>query len=605
MGMPRGTRSAAIQRILFPMPGDDAALALYVRSAGASVEWTRDSLTIAPNASISFGTYFAAFPAVHWLAKTSVEQVTFCASITGIATIRLCAADEIIGRRVIKVFQADGEFTCDVELAEGSWLWVEIDAGGVGTIVENAEWRADDVTFDRTTVCVTTHNRGSDCVSVLERLAADSDVLPLLGRVYVVDQGQQRVRDTPGFGAAAAALGDRLRLIEQPNLGGSGGFSRGMIESLNEDVAHALLLDDDVILEPESIRRMLAFATKARGETIVGGQMLSLVDRTLLHSVGERVASDGFWWGPVDPTLAPIDLAHATIETTPGLRVRHDVDFNGWWMCLIPLALVRRMGAALPLFIKWDDAEFGLRAAAHGVPTVTLPGAAIWHMPWTGKDDGLDWQAYYQLRNRIVTALVHSPSSRGGGVLSSSFAQDVNHILCFQYGSAAARRTALRDVLGGPGHLSATIKRRTDDIRDLMARAGQVVVDDAQLPLASGRVEPVQPIGATASLRRLVAVLSHQFVRPRAPLPRTVDVALSRSSGKWWALGMLDSATVSSATGKGAFVARRSRRMSAVLFWYAVWLRVNLWLRWPRLGRAYRKAVPTLTSPAEWNSLTQ
>ena len=60
--------------------------------------------------------------------------------------------------------------------------------------------------------------------------------------------------------------------------------------------------------------------------------------------------------------------------------------------------------AQLPLFIKLDDVGYGLRAAEHGYGTVTLPGCAIWHMAWSDKDDAIDWQAYFHLRNRLVVA---------------------------------------------------------------------------------------------------------------------------------------------------------------------------------------------------------
>jgi len=330
--------------------------------------------------------------------------------------------------------------------------------------------------------------------------------------------------------------------------------------------------------------------------------MLSLTDRTLLHSVGERVTRRGFWWTPVEPALAPVDLAVATIETTPELRRWYEVDFNGWWMCLVPLSVVRRIGASLPLFLKWDDAEYGLRAAENGVATVTLPGAALWHMPWTDKDDGLDWQAYYQLRNRLVAALIHSHTARGGGVLSSSFAQDVNHLLCLQYGSAAARRVALRDVLAGPAHLPTALPRRTADIRALMTRAGQVVVPDAELPASRGERRSKAVRGRAAAARRLTAVIAHQVTRPHSADDGSVDAAFTRPEGKWWNLGLVDSATVASATGTGAFVARRDRRTSLTLLRDAVLLRVRLCLRWRRLAREYRAAAPALSSPTAWNA---
>jgi len=601
--MPPGLLSRTVQRVLFPQPGDEAAADLYVRAASDVVTWTRSSLTIAPDATASLATYFAAFPAGYWRSHTHLDRVTVVAEFDGSATVRVCTADETVGRRVVATAAAEGVFSWELGIDEGTWFWLEVDAGPAGTTIRDAAWLAGEAPLVTATICITTHNRGADCVGVLERIAADDLVLERLARVIVVDQGSSPLRMADGFEDAAAALGGRLKVIEQANLGGAGGFSRGMIESLGESTDHALLLDDDVLLEPESILRMLAFAARAVGETIVGAQMLSLTDRTLLHSIGERVTRRGFWWSPVDPDLSPVDLSVATIEATPGLRRPREVDFNGWWMCLVPLGLVRRVGAALPLFIKWDDAEFGLRAAADGVPTVTLPGAALWHMPWTGKDDGLDWQAYYQLRNRVVAALVHSASPRGGGVLSSSFAQDVNHVLCLQYGSAAARRVALRDVLDGPGHLPRTIARRAPQMRSLMARAGQSVVPDAELPAGRGASAPVPPVGAVASARRLVHVGVHQLTRPRAQRPGLVDVELARSQGKWWALGLLDSATVASATGVGAFVARRDRRAAVRLTLDAIILRARLWARWPRLAREYRAAVAGLTSPAAWEEL--
>ena len=57
-------------------------------------------------------------------------------------------------------------------------------------------------------------------------------MLNAITAVNVADQGNRKTRDAAGFAAAAEVLGDRLRIHDQPNLGGSGGFSRGMHEAL-------------------------------------------------------------------------------------------------------------------------------------------------------------------------------------------------------------------------------------------------------------------------------------------------------------------------------------------------------------------------------------
>ena len=95
------------------------------------------------------------------------------------------------------------------------------------------------------------------------------------------------------------------------------------------------------------------------------------------------------------------DAPHA-----PGRRLQRLVDVPD------PGSSIREIGLPLPAFIKWDDAEFCLRAREAGFPTVSMPGVALWHVSWVGKDDSIDWQAYFHARNRIVAGLLHSTAPR-------------------------------------------------------------------------------------------------------------------------------------------------------------------------------------------------
>jgi len=56
--------------------------------------------------------------------------------------------------------------------------------------------------------------------------------------------------------------------------------------------------------------------------------------------------------------------------------------FNGWWMFGFPKRWVERVGMPLPCFIRGDDIEFGMRLHEAGLPTVPLPGVAVWHEPF-------------------------------------------------------------------------------------------------------------------------------------------------------------------------------------------------------------------------------
>ncbi|MEV4687641.1 glycosyltransferase [Microbacterium sp. LWH3-1.2] len=592
-----GRRSRTVQRVLYPAD-DQAPVALYLGAVSDGVQYERSTLHLPARSRASLNAYFAAFPAALWMRVAAVGSVTFSGEARGTVVVRVSVRNAT-GIAVHTLTAEDGPFSLRMALMPGDeWVWAEVETGEVNVTLSDLSWDLDEADMGSAAVCITTHDRPGDCVQVLAALARDDEALRYLDHVIVVDQGSSRVRNEPEFAAVSESLGARLRTIEQANLGGSGGFSRGMLEAVGAGADHVILLDDDVRLEPESVRRMISLAARASTPVVVGAHMLDLLHPTRLHSWGERVDRSRFEWAPVAPVLQDVELAARDVTAMPADA---HVEFNGWWMCLIPATAIRTLGAALPYFIKWDDTEYALRAAAAGIPTVTMPGAALWHLPWTGKDDGLDWQAYFQLRNRIVTALLHARTRRGGSILRGTFALDVNHVLCMQYGSAAARRLALADVLRGPSHLDETLATRVAELHDLMERAAQVVVPDGELPRPRSSRGPVRPRGASRSLGRLIRVAAHQGRRVTGSDPTAVDAHLARGEGKWWALGMLDSATVESATGRGSFVARRRPRVAVALLRDALLLRVRLWRDWPRLARLYRTAAPGLSDARAWS----
>lgn len=578
-----------VHRIVFD--ADAERVPLYAR--GGEVI-SRTAVRIGDEGTVSLATYFAAFPAAYWSAHTEVTSVRVVGRIEGTASVRVMSTDPSGAVRVRVDALASATFSHVIELDDDpAWLWIDL-AGDPGTLVEDIAWEvAHAPRAVSLTVAVTTFDRNSDCIRLLSRLAASLPALEVIDGVVVVDQGGSRLVAAPDWDGKI--LGDRLTVVEQRNLGGSGGFSRGMLTGIQAGSTHVLLLDDDVDLEPESLRRMADFAAHVTSPRIIGAHMLSLVHPTRLHSFGERVNRRGMWWGPVDPALADLDLSLATVDRMPELSRRIDVDFNGWWMCLIPADLIAEQGASLPLFLKWDDAEFGLRASSAGVGTVTLPGAALWHVPWTAKDDGLDWQAYFQFRNRLVTALLHG----GPGVLRASLAQDINHILCGQYGSAAVRNLALRDVLSGPGHLDLVLEAGPARAAAVLAAAGQVVVAEADEPPAALDRPPRPTTGAIRIGGRLARVIIHQLRRPGSG---SQYVRMGREDGKWWSLGLLDRALVGTAKGNGVFVVRRDRRAAGSALSSAVALRVRLRWAWRRTAAEYRAAAVSSASRMAWDA---
>ncbi len=88
-------------------------------------------------------------------------------------------------------------------------------------------------------------------------------------------------------------------------------------------------------------------------------------------------------------------------------------------------------------------------------------------MPWSDKNDALDWQAYFHHRNRIVAALLHSTYPKGGRLLRESRNNQIAHLVSMQYSTAELRLLAMEDVLAGPDKLHAMLPTRLGEVNAL------------------------------------------------------------------------------------------------------------------------------------------
>jgi galactofuranosylgalactofuranosylrhamnosyl-N-acetylglucosaminyl-diphospho-decaprenol beta-1,5/1,6-galactofuranosyltransferase len=526
------------------------------------------------------------------------------------------AAARLTSRRL------DGTTTHEVALpltgfVDGGWLWFDLVAGSEPLVLEEAEWcvparegvQGAGAPGPGVTVGITTFDRPEFCTALITQLGSAPELDDILDAVVVVDQGTRLVTDDPGFAHASDLLGERLRVIRQANLGGSGGFSRAMIETLDGGRSdHVLLLDDDVVAEPEGIARAVAFARHATRPTVVGGHMFSMHERSVLHAFSEVVRQWQFRWSPAAPSVHDHDLARWNLRSTPWMHRRIHADYTGWWMCLIPTAVLRDTGLSMPFFIKWDDAEFGLRAGRAGHPTVSLPGAAVWHVPWTDKDDSVDWQAYFHARNRLVAALVHSRYERGGRLVRESLAISVKHVLAMQYSAAALRLRAVEDVLAGPGDLHPSLSTRLGEVRALRARHDDARVSpdaDDFAPVRPSRLHrkdpgTTRPVSRLATLRAAAAGIAHQVLPMKAGSTDAPEREVASPDAGWWTLARLDSALVATADGTGLAWLRRDRSVAGRALVDAVRAHRELLRRWPELAASYQAAVPELVGHEAW-----
>lgn len=623
-----------LQNVVFPEAEDPDMLSLYLDPETWSVIdevavrvsssnqldniRSRSSVVVAAGSRVSFGTYFNAFPASYWQRWSVVEEVLLEIETSGSGTIIVYRSNsngsqQRVASRIVSG-DAASEFRLQLgSFGDGGWYWFDLVGGREDLLLRAARWstEAEPTSQGKLSLGMTTFNKPDYCVATLKNISANPALLAAIDQIIVVDQGTQRVEDESEYPQLSLVLGDKLRVIEQVNLGGSGGFARAMAEALElESTDFLLLLDDDVEFETESALRAHQLGKFSREPVIVGGHMFDLLDKPVIHAWAEVVRPEPFLWGPSFDEQHRHDFRVQNLRQTPWMHARLDADYNGWWMCLIPKTVIEEVGLPLPVFIKWDDAEYALRARSRGFRTVSLPGVALWHVSWLDKDDTQDWQAFFHTRNRIIAGLLHSEKPRGGGLLKNSGRQDLKKLLNMQYYAVQLAVDALKAVLAGPQLLHLNIASDMPKARAAALDFPETRVykpQDPESPLAlNGRAlpflgrTPKAPAGLKLGLFTMRMTALHWLRNGKEAEAPQPDLEYAKRDAFWWQIPSHQSVIVGTADGSGKAWYRHDRRKFRRLLRESRQLTRRILRQWERLAEEYRRALPTITSPEEW-----
>lgn len=225
-------------------------------------------------------------------------------------------------------------------------------------------------------------------------------------------------------------------LIPNKNLGGSGGFTRGLLYLKDEGkFTHCLFMDDDASCEVESIfrsYRLLSYSKTPRF-AIAG----SLLREMAPHFLFEKGANFDGMCRPQHHGLNMRDVHHLLLAE---FEIRLP-DYGGWWFFAFCLNDVKHL--PFPFFVRGDDIMFGM---INDFIIVTQNGIASY-----GDDFGYKsgpFQIYLDVRNHLVQVLTHMNGSYNDceKFLNSFFDSSVRS---FNYATARAVSMAMEDVSKG------------------------------------------------------------------------------------------------------------------------------------------------------------
>ena len=152
------------------------------------------------------------------------------------------------------------------------------------------------------------------------------------------------------------------------------------------------------MIQPESIFRTWRILTVLKPEfsdTYIGGAMLRL-DKQWYQT------ESGALWNGGNLISRKVGLDLRDLDACLYNEFEEKCDFNAWWYCTIPMKFVNETNLPLPLFIRGDDVEYGLRNMKN---LILMNGICVWHEPFEYKFSSSMY--YYIFRNRLIDNAIH------------------------------------------------------------------------------------------------------------------------------------------------------------------------------------------------------
>lgn len=238
------------------------------------------------------------------------------------------------------------------------------------------------------------------------------------GAAFVAEFGESLARVTyPNYRLIVvdnASTDDSLQILKrsQPqavilqneaNLGFTGACNRGLAYCLDQPFDYVLILNSDVVMEPDFLDHLVAGAD---GRTMTAPKTYLYHHRELLDdSVGEFDWTRGVW-------------KHRILgkPPTPDFDRARPVDSANLSALLVPTGLLREVGLLDErFFIYYDDTDFVRRARNKGYCLWFVPAAVIYHQKGaTIGGPETPFGLYYLTRNRpcLIQKHVRSPLRR-------------------------------------------------------------------------------------------------------------------------------------------------------------------------------------------------
>lgn len=442
-----------LQNIIFPTPETCTIEEMYFRRSGAvEYTWADKVIRLRVNSAIYLDTYFNSLSIAKWKKYTNVENVYITLKFDGRLRVTLIRKERV-GQNVLnyyikeEIIESNGDevalcfddpntsgiFAVDIfALSEtvffGGYYSTDVDEKKM----KDVKLALNICTFKRE------HYIKKNMKLIKDRIfeSGEYDEFKNNFEIFIIDNARTLKSDD--------FLLNNLRIIQNKNVGGAGGFTRGLMEikkvSGQEHITHALLMDDDIVIEPETLFRtwvILSIIKDEYKDAFIGGAMLRLDYQSI------QVEAGAVWnGGELIGRKCGLDLKG--VEPCLYNEVEETIDYSAWWYTVLPISIVEDNNLPIPIFIRGDDVEYGLRNARR---IITMNSICVWHEPFENKYSSSMF--YYILRNRLIDNAIHDQIMPKKEFIDLLYHRVMEEVYLYRYKNAQLLLEGVEDYLKG------------------------------------------------------------------------------------------------------------------------------------------------------------
>ena len=245
----------------------------------------------------------------------------------------------------------------------------------------------------KTGIVVCNYNKSSDVVncvqSIIDSDAADYDIVVVDNASE--DDSVEKLRDR---------FGEQIEIIvNDENLGGSGGFNTGLRHMLKRDYEYLMCVDNDVLFDKETIPALNDFMDSNEKVGMVGSKICRMSDPARLQGMGARIdfekyAIPMYYENEIDDEHIP-EIVYCDYVPACSMMLR--------------TSAVREVGIMKDdYFVYYDDIEWAWRFRLKGYQIAAISKSRVLHR-FGMTDKRTTFAKYYMERNRVRFFMQYIP----------------------------------------------------------------------------------------------------------------------------------------------------------------------------------------------------